>query len=136
MSKARRVSVVLDREYGERLAELNRSGPVWIVDTPFNRIAAEKIWTAKPNLDHWDGVTTFKIDINDSPEDNLIDELDMIDLHHGVHSSESAYTILEIVGTRPTERIKDELSQYGFQEFQATEGGFVAIRPLPKSLNV
>lgn len=134
MSSAR-VFVVLDREYGERLQGLDRSGPVWIVDTPPNRKAAEKIWTAQPDLDHLDGVTTFKIEINDSLEDNLIQELDTIDLHHGVHSSDQPYTILEIVGTQPTERIKGELSRHGFREFQATKQGFVAIRPRAKSLD-
>ena len=40
MAEAYRVFVVLDRDYGERLLELARSGPVWIVDTPQNRAVA------------------------------------------------------------------------------------------------
>ncbi len=134
MSNTHRVLVILDREYGDRLANLDCSGPVWIVDTPRNRKAAEKIWTVKPKVAHLDGVTTFKIDISDSLEANLIDEMDTIDLHHGIHSSDPAYTILEIIGTQATERIKAELARYDFHEFLATDQGFVAKRPLPTSL--
>jgi hypothetical protein len=31
-----KVYVVVDREFGEKLAELERAVPVWIVDTPTN----------------------------------------------------------------------------------------------------
>ena len=44
MAEAYRVFVVLDREYDERLLELARSGPVWIVDTPQNRVVAQNLW--------------------------------------------------------------------------------------------
>jgi hypothetical protein len=67
-----RVFVVLDREFGDRLSELPRTGAVWIVDTPLNRAAAQKIWAVEPNRGHLDGVTTFKTGDDCSPEDNLI----------------------------------------------------------------
>jgi hypothetical protein len=46
MTEPYRVFVVVDREYGERLAELAQTGPVWIVDTPANRSVAQQIWAA------------------------------------------------------------------------------------------
>jgi hypothetical protein len=52
MAEAYRVFVVLDRDYGERLLELARSGPVWIVDTPQNRAVAQNLWAANPNRNH------------------------------------------------------------------------------------
>lgn len=131
MSKDYRVSVVVDREYGAQLADLAQSGPVWIVDTPLNRTAAETIWAATPNRTHLDGVTTFKFAPESSSEDILLNELDTIDLHHGEHSSDPPYTILEIIGARVTSRLKAELSEFGFNEFQETPQGFRAIRPLP-----
>lgn len=92
MTQPYRVFVVLDRDYGQRLAELAETGPVWIVDTPANRSVAQEIWAARPNRSHLDGVTTFKAPKDASSEDILIDELDTIDLHHGTHSASPPYT--------------------------------------------
>jgi hypothetical protein len=131
MSDAYRVFVVLDQEYGERLLELNRSGPVWIVDTPRNRAAAEKTWAAHANSSYLEGVTTFETGNGGSSEDTLINELDTIDLHHGTYSADPAYTVLEVIGAKMSERVKTELSQFGFHQFQATAEGFRAVRPLP-----
>jgi hypothetical protein len=126
-----RVFVVLDREYGERLSELAANGPVWIVDTPTNRAVAQKIWTADRNRSHLDGVTAFKTGDACSSETTLIDQLDTIDLHHGTYSANPPYTVLEVIGTTISERVKTQLSQFGFNQFQRTAEGFRAVRPLP-----
>jgi hypothetical protein len=125
------VFVVLDREYGERLTELAANAPVWIVDTPTNRAVAQKIWTADPNRSHLEAITTFKAADASSPETALINHLDTIDLHHGAYSTNPPYTVLEIIGTTISERVKTELSQFGFNQFQETAEGFRAMRPLP-----
>jgi hypothetical protein len=44
-------------------------------------------------------------------------ELDKIDLHLGSHSANPPYTIPELLGAPLSDRIKAELSQYGFDEF-------------------
>lgn len=67
-----RVFVVLDREYGERLSQLVGQAPVWIVDTPTNRLEAQKIWAADSNRSHLNGVTTFKTEGDGSAEEALI----------------------------------------------------------------
>jgi hypothetical protein len=99
---------VLDREYGERLSELARTGPVWIVDAPAKRNVAQQIFAAKPNRSHLDGVTTFKFEEAKSSEDILIGELNTIDLHHGTYSANPPYTVLELIGTGITSRLKAE----------------------------
>jgi hypothetical protein len=131
MAEVYRVFVVLYREYGERLFELARAGPVWIVDTPSNRATAQKVWAVHPSRSHLDGVTTFKTGDDSSPEDTLINELDTIDLHHGTYSADPPYTVLEVIGAVLSERLKTELSQFGFDDFQATTEGFRAARPVP-----
>jgi hypothetical protein len=133
VAKAYRVFVVLDTEYGERLEELNSAGPVWIVDIPKNREAAHKIWDVDPNRSHLHGITTFKINGDSSREENLLNELDTIDLHHGIYSADPAYTVLEIVGVRMNERIKTELAKFGFNQFEEEAACFRAIHPLPNS---
>ena len=62
------VAVVLDLEFGDRLSELAARLPVWIVDTPANRRAAQKHWGEHPGLSDTEGVTTFKVDLSSSAE--------------------------------------------------------------------
>ena len=42
------VSVVLDCEFGPRIRELLKDGPVWAVDSPTNRDVAQMLWTESP----------------------------------------------------------------------------------------
>ena len=109
LSQPYRVFVVVDRNYGRHLTALAETGPVWIADTPVNRSVAEEIWAAYPNRSHLEGVTTFKVPEGTSSEDMLINELDTINLHHGTHSANPPYTVLEVIGAAITARLKAEL---------------------------
>ena len=131
MSEPYRVFVVGDRGYGPRLAELAETGPVWIVDTPANRSVSQEIWAARPNRSHLESVTTFKVPEGTSSEDMLIDKLDTIDLHHHTYSANPPYTVLDVIGTAITARLKIELGEYGFDDFQEAAQGFRAVRPVP-----
>jgi hypothetical protein len=64
-----RVFVVLDREYGEQLSRLIEKSPVWIVDTPKHRAVAQSIWSTDTSRSHLEGVTTFKMGNDSSPEE-------------------------------------------------------------------
>jgi hypothetical protein len=74
------------------------------------------------------GITTFNDLESSSAEDLLVSELDTIDLHHGSHSANPPYSILEVLGAPLSDRIKAELSQYGFDEFHPNAAGFSAVR--------
>lgn len=127
-----RVFVILDREYGERISQLVEKSPAWIVDTPKNRAAAQSIWSVDTSRNHLDGVTTFKAPDDSSPEDTLMQELETIDLHHGVYSANPPYTVVEVIGTGISEKVKEKLAEFGFDQFEPTSEGFRAIRPLPR----
>lgn len=131
MTEPYRVFVVVDRDYGQHLTELSEMGPVWIADTPANRSVAQQIWAAHPNRSHLEGVTTFKVAEGTSSEDMLINKLGTIDLHHGTYSANPPYTVLDVIGTAITARLKAELGEYGFDDFQETTHGFRAVRPIP-----
>jgi len=122
--------VVVDREYGEKLAALEPGIPVWIVDTPINKPVAQRLWKERPGADYRSGITTFTTTEQSSPEDILIGELDTIDLHHGLYSADPPYTVLKVNGTPPSDRIRAELSAYGLEEFHETADGFTASRPV------
>ena len=52
-------------------------------------------------------------------------------LYHGTYSANPPYTVLDVIGTAITARLKAELAQFGFNEFQETPRGFCAVRPIP-----
>jgi hypothetical protein len=127
MPDAYRVFVVLDRSYGERLSEVAKQGPVWIVDTPANRKVAE----TNPNRDHLNGITTFKSRDGISAENVFINELATIDLHHGTYSANPPYTVIEVIGAVADDKVKAALSEFGFDQFEVMPEGFRAVRPIP-----
>jgi hypothetical protein len=123
-----KVYVVVDRAFGEKLAELERGVPVWIVDTPTNKPVAQRFWNERPDESHLTGITTFN-DLNSlSPEEMLLGHLDTIELHHGSHSADPPYTVIEVFGTQLTASAKNGLSEYGFNAFHITSTGFTASR--------
>jgi hypothetical protein len=104
---------------------------VWIVDTPTNKAVAQRLWKERPEEGHLTGITTFNNADSSSPEDLLVAELDSIDLHHGSYSADPPYTAIEVLGTPLTERVRNELSAYGFNEFHTNSAGFTAQRRIP-----
>jgi hypothetical protein len=100
------------------------------VNTPLNRVVAQRLWKERNQKGHLTGITTFNDSKSSSAEDLLVSELDKIDLHHGSHSAKPPYTILEVLGATVSGRIKAELSQYGFYEFQPCAPGFRAVQPV------
>lgn len=124
-----KVFVVVDREFGEKLSELEKGVPVWIVDTLTNKPVVHRFWKERPDEDHLTGITSFNDLASLSPEDSLLSHLDTIELHHGVYSADPPYTVLEVFGTELTENAKGVLSEYGFDKFHSTSTGFVASRP-------
>jgi hypothetical protein len=123
-----KVYVVVDREFGEKLAELERGVPVWIVNTPTNKPVAQRFWNERPNENHLTGITSFN-DLNSlSPEEILLSHLDTIELHHGSHSADPPYTVIEVFGAQLTPNTKNVLSEYGFDAFHTNSTGLTASR--------
>jgi len=116
------------------LAELPRGVPVWIVDTPSNKPVAQHLWKERPNESHLTGITTFDDMESSSPEELLIAELDVIDLHHGPYSADPPYSVLEVLGTQLTDSVEHALAAYGFDQFRENPSGFTAIRREPVAI--
>jgi hypothetical protein len=125
------VSVVLDRNYGHRLRDPLKTGPVWAVDSEVNRKYALDIWAEKPDISHLQGLTLFKVADDTSPEDMLIGEMWTIDLHHGVDSADPPFTIIRVFGCSMTSEVQEALKSFDFELFTETGTGFEATRPLP-----
>jgi len=102
--------------------------PVWIVDTTANRAAAEGIWAARPGFTHLNGLTTFVVDPDSTPEVWLADILPNVDLHHGEHSHVPPYAGIEVFGARANSVVRKVLQQLGIGRIKERPGGFIATR--------
>jgi hypothetical protein len=124
------VRIVVDREFGERLAELRDDVPVWIVGSSDNTAVVQRLRAERQTQDHLTGITVFN-DFAGTAADLLRSQLDNVDLHHGVYSANPPCTVLEVIGVELDQTIELSLSPHGFTRFMRSPLGFIGTRPLP-----
>jgi hypothetical protein len=128
-----RLLVILDADLGNRLGQVWHGQPVWIVMSPVNEPAIRSLWASHSKQDHLSGITGLQFDKNMAAEDRFVAELDTIDLHHGPYSTNTPYTILDVIGAQLTGGIREALSELGFTDFTETAEGFSAERSLAEA---
>jgi hypothetical protein len=119
------VLVIVDPNYGERLRLVWPGQPIWIAMSSANEPTVRSLWASYRDGDHLGGITG---DADVPPENSLLDNLNMIDLHHGLYSSKDPYTVLDVRGARLTIDVRDALSKLGFEKFSENTDGFTARR--------
>jgi hypothetical protein len=133
--KAHSVALVLDRDFGQRLAPLATRMHVWIVNTPENVSAARVVrdegglGTAY-SLERQ--VTTFDAILSDPPDKIAVDILDTIDEHHSEFSHMPPWSILEVYGAQPTAAFLNALAELRFSSPEDIDGGFRIGRVVPE----
>ena len=123
------VHVIVAPDYGEGLRGLPADEAAWVADTPTNHGVINSIWRsnpAKPSRGYLTGITSFKVAADKIPEDWLRGVLNSVEEHHGEYSQTPPYSILRVVGTVLTPRIRAQLESYGFVKFEDFRDGFVA----------
>ncbi len=120
------VGIVVDPRFGERLHALVARMPTWVVDTPPNRAAAEAYWRTHPGQTHTAGLTTFRVDPEQDPEEWCAGVLGPVMMHHGEYSHTPPVSTLEVFGARPLEQLVGALADHGFAEIAPTAEGFRA----------
>jgi hypothetical protein len=125
-----RVHVILDPTFGQRLAQLPAHEPVWIVRSADNDPIVHELWQSRTTKSHLDGITLFNAS-DGSPEEAFLDILGSVDLHHGAHSADPPYALLEVTGCPLSEEIRAALDELGFAIIGKTENGFSAQRSSP-----
>jgi hypothetical protein len=124
-----RVRVIVDPNFGERLAALAPDAPVWIIQSSVNTPEVERIWKEQPDYDHRRGVTTF-VAQGGTAEDEFLRILNTVDEHHGPYSSDPPYSFLEVTGCAPSQRVIEVLRDLGFTVTTSTSEGFNASKPV------
>lgn len=122
-----RVAIVVEPDFSE-LAALAGRLHVWACASTANRQAAESMKEAHPTHSLESGVTTFKFNANDSPEQTLLKIVEVVDLHHGEYSHDPRWNVLEVFGATPTEEVVALLRTYGVRRVERTTQGFAAFR--------
>jgi hypothetical protein len=130
------IAIVVDPHFGERLAELAERMPVWIVDTPANRSAAERVWRSAAGGERGPReVTTFRADPAGTRADWIVAIAAEVDLHHGEWSEDPPYAAIEVVGADPTDPLRAALGAYGLTVVERTADGFRGSRPPGSTLS-
>jgi hypothetical protein len=122
-SPSSKVHLIVASDYGERLRDLPPGEIAWVADTPPNKTVVQHLWTQKR-----EGITSFQVAPNATPEDWLISILDQVELHHGEYSQLPPYSALQVVGTGLSRRLRAALESYGFGQFEDTPDGFLAYK--------
>jgi Barstar (barnase inhibitor) len=121
------IAVVADPNYHEdAIDQLVRYHPIWIVDTPSNqasarvaRKAAGDIWVPEA------ACTTYSVKDIEDRENNCLNILDMIELHHPSMSR------VNFIGIRSTPSLISAMKQFAFVPTHASRVDSVAFaRPV------
>jgi hypothetical protein len=126
------VVVVVDADYGDGLETLLQTAPVWIVDTPSNRLVYERLQTQHPRISHRakGSITSYTILDDNDKLANLFDILPQLESHYG--QGEGNYLlfpkgfVLEVLGLPLSDIIESHLQQYGLSSFTEIPDGFKA----------
>jgi hypothetical protein len=93
--------------------------------------AARRIWENDPPRGAdtlTSGLTLFKGE--GDPADDLLSVLDEIDLHHGSSGGHvPPMGAIKVLGTGPTDAVREALGALGFTRLVPDPDGFVAYRP-------
>jgi len=113
------VALVFTPDYSERLHKLAFHTPVWVVETPENRAAAEESWLQAVEWPHI-SVTVFRAD----HEWRAL--LAQIELRHQADT-------IDIIGTELTDDMRTVLEEAGFTRIDPMAEGFRARKVIPSS---
>ena len=116
------VVVVLDPLCGDRLADLVKGDPVWVVDSTINRPVVERLWSQSGQSI---SLTAFDWAEDEQPSATLMRMLDMINLHH------PHCVGYRIYGASLTNDVREELARMGYPHQVSTHYGFAANETAP-----
>ena len=105
--------MVFDPDFSSALEKLAFHTPVWMVDTPENRTAAEEAWR---NAIEWPHISVTLFRDYDWP--TLLTQIAL----------NERFDALEVLGTSLSPEARNALEEAGFVRIHETESGFRARR--------
>ena len=107
---SRSVAIVFAEDFSAQLEKLSFHTPVWLIDTPENRAAAEEAWQRAIEWPHI-SVTLFRRDDWQS----LLDQIAL---------QKRPVDAIEIIGAPLTPVARTALMGAGYERFEETASGF------------
>jgi hypothetical protein len=121
------VAIVVDPDFGNRLAGLALRMPVWVARTGGNSAAIERL-QRRFGAKRPGSVTSFEVDAGASREEWCASILETVDEHHGPLSLDPPYRSIEVVGCPLSPALRGICEELGFDSFRDTAAGFTATR--------
>ena len=125
-SPTRTIAIVLDLEFGTRVASLAERVAVWIVDSDANRPAIEALWNARRTRQVTCDVTIFRPIPGLSTGDHLDGVLRSIDTEADAEEERPELEWIEVYGLEVDESIESLLRARGFGGSAPLRDGFRA----------
>ncbi len=113
----RSVAIVFAGDFSAQLEKLSFHTPVWLIDTPENRTAAEEAWQRAIEWPHI-SVTLFRSSAATPSRDDWHALLDQIALQ------KRPVDAIEIFGAPLTNIARATLEEAGYERFEETANGF------------
>ena len=113
-----RIALVLVPDFSASLKKLAFRMPVWILETPANRVAAQETWHM---AEEWPQVDVTVFNGVPNKKEEWAAQIGMIDLHKRIST-------LEVIGSEMTLPARAALTDLGFDRFETTSDGFRAKR--------
>jgi hypothetical protein len=117
------VAVVVDGEFGDRVAPVSAAGAVWIAGSATNRAAVERLRRGPtPYV-----ISVFNYEPGLSGAEAFADILSVVHEHHGFGSCNPPYRRLVVYGARLNATTTEALEAVQFEPEGATTDGFTAV---------
>lgn len=120
------VAIVLDADFGAQLHALAARIPVWIVDTPGNRVAIESEWMRRRRDGAERELSVFRMIEGLSPSEHIAALLRTIDGTHGPAVQDPPFTTLLVIGATADAVANAAISAAGGGSVAETADGFSA----------
>jgi hypothetical protein len=118
------VAIVLAPDFATELGALAQQMPVWVLNTPPNRAAVERLRRGSAGL----GLTLFSAAAGQSAEEVCAGLLSTVELHHGPYSQDPPCGAIEVIGAVASPLVRAAFSAEGFDVVAVRPGSFIAER--------
>ena len=122
----KRVTLVLDPQFGEQAETQVGLGPLWVIKSPRNAAVIERLWTSQLS-DLACAPTIFDAVPDRSAEDSAAAFIGTVHDHH------PDWEVFEVVGARLSPRLLATLHECAAGSAEETPRGFVFTRDQPSS---
>ena len=128
----RKVGLVVDRNFGHRIAPLARSFHVWIIESPGNTPFIKQFWDSEQQVAGCDpltvGITPFAADDKESSEEACARIAGDVDEHHGEFAQDPPWSEIEVFGIKLNTTLREVFQAIGATTFESTQDGFICRR--------